>query len=200
MTIDSDRNEEQVAILAKSGDSEALEFLIGKYKNFVRMIARKYFLMGADDEDTIQEGMIGLYKAVRDFDPDKAYTFKTFAGICIERNILSAVKAAGRQKNIPLNTYISFSLPLDGEDTERTFIDGLVHDDGSDPEVIYISKEKDAEFAAKLGGELSDFEKSVLKRFLHGESYREISESLNKPAKSVDNALQRIKRKLEKLI
>lgn len=200
MKMNSEKTEEQTAFLAKCGDNNALEFLIGNYKNRVRMAARKYFLMGADIEDIIQEGMIGLYKAVRDFNPDKAATFKAFADMCIKRQILTAVKTAARQKHTPLNTYISFSLPLDGDESDRVFIDGLARDEGSDPEIIYIGKEKDAEFAALISRELSDFEKTVLKHFLRGESYRQISESLNKPAKSIDNALQRMKRKLEKLI
>jgi RNA polymerase sporulation-specific sigma factor len=165
---------------AREGNNEALEYLINKYKNFVRAKARAYFLIGADREDIIQEGMIGLYKAVRDFRYDKLSSFRAFAELCITRQIITAIKTATRQKHIPLNSYVSLNKPIYEEDSDRTLLDVVS--------------------SARVGEILSDLEWKVLMAYLDGRSYQEIAEELRRHVKSVDNALQRVKRKLERFL
>lgn len=182
----------------RMGDHGALEFLIHKYKNFVRAKARSYFLIGADHEDIVQEGMIGLYKAIRDFRGDKLASFKAFAELCITRQIITAIKTATRQKHIPLNSYVSLDKPSH-DDSERTLYDTLTGT-RSNPEDIYINQEEHSDIEDKIAQILSDLERKVLMLYLDGRSYQEIAVDLNRHVKSIDNALQRVKRKLEKYL
>lgn len=188
----------EVAALANAGDGQALEYLLNKYKNFVLSKARYYFLAGADKEDLIQEGMIGLYKAVRDFQPDKQVSFRVFAELCITRQVITAVKSASRRKHQPLNGYVSLNRPVFDEESDRTMMDLVKSTRESNPEEILISREDVGALERNLLGNLSELEKKVLTLYLGGKSYQEIGEILDRPVKSIDNALQRIKTKLEK--
>ncbi len=192
--------DEQLLLQIKEGDNVALEQLINKYKNFVRSKAKTYFLVGADKEDIVQEGMIGLFKAIRDFKDDKMVSFKSFAEICVTRQIITAIKTATRQKHMPLNSYISLNKPVFEDDGERTLIETINHDTVSDPEMLFISKEELSRIEGKINEALSSFELEVLYLYLQGKSYHDIATTLNKEVKSIDNALQRIKKKIEKFL
>lgn len=193
-------NDEDVVAFAKDGDEVALEFLIHKYKNFVRAKARSYFLIGADREDIIQEGMIGLYKAIRDFKADKLASFRAFAELCITRQIITAIKTATRQKHIPLNSYVSLNKPLYDDESDRTLEDVLAGTKVTNPEDLVISHEEFLDIEDKMSQFLSELEWSVLMLYLEGKSYQEIADDLGRHVKSVDNALQRVKRKLERYL
>jgi RNA polymerase sporulation-specific sigma factor len=192
--------DEEVVSEAINGDNDALEYIIHKYKNFVKSKARSYFLIGADREDIIQEGMIGLYKAIRDFNPNKLSSFRAFAELCVTRQIITAIKTATRQKHIPLNSYVSLNKPLYDEDSERTLLDILSGVKISDPEELIISQEEFEDIEDKMGEILSKLEWQVLMAYLGGKSYQEIAKELKRHVKSIDNALQRVKRKLEKYL
>lgn len=192
--------DEEVVEFAREGDNGALEFLINKYKNFVRAKARSYFLVGADREDIIQEGMIGLYKAIRDFRMDKLSSFRAFAELCITRQIITAIKTATRQKHIPLNSYVSLNKPVYEEDSDRTLLDIISSSKVADPEEMIISREEYYDIEEKMGEILSSLEWKVLMSYLEGKSYQEIAEDLKRHVKSIDNALQRVKRKLERYL
>lgn len=192
--------DEEVVDEAKKGDCRAQEYLISKYENFVKAKAKSYFLIGADKEDIYQEGMIGLYKAIRDFKADKLTSFKAFAEICVTRQIITAIKTATRQKHIPLNTYISLNKPIYEEDSDRTLIDVLSELKITDPEELIIGKEQIKHIEGEMAKVLSDLEMEVLQSYLDGKSYQEIACDLDRQAKSIDNALQRVKRKLEKCL
>ncbi len=192
--------DEQVVELVHNGQSEALDYLISKYRNFVRAKARSYFLIGADREDIVQEGMIGLYKAIRDFKEDKLTSFKAFAELCITRQIITAIKTATRQKHIPLNSYVSLDKPIYDEESDRTLMDVISGAKVMDPEELIINQEEFDDIEVKMGELLSDLERKVLVLYLDGRSYHEISEELNRHVKSIDNALQRVKRKLERYL
>lgn len=192
--------DEEIVYEAINDDNEALEYLIHKYKNFVKSKARSYFLIGADREDIIQEGMIGLYKAIRDFNPEKLSSFRAFAELCITRQIITAIKTATRQKHIPLNSYVSLNKPLYDEDSDRTLLDILSGVKISDPEELIISREEFEDIEGKMGEILSKLEWQVLMAYLGGKSYQEIAKDLKRHVKSIDNALQRVKRKLEKYL
>ena len=192
-----DLDDEEVVEIAAAGDKEAEEYLINKYKNFVRARARSYFLIGADKEDIIQEGMIGLFKAIRDFRTDKQSSFRAFAELCITRQIITAVKTATRQKHIPLNSYISLNKPLYDEESDRTLLDVITGSRITDPEELIISREEFDDIEGKMGEILSSLERQVLLCYLDGKTYQEMAEMLQRHVKSIDNALQRVKRKLE---
>jgi RNA polymerase sporulation-specific sigma factor len=192
--------DEYVVDLARDGDSEALEYLIHKYKHFVRAKARSYFLIGADREDIIQEGMIGLYKAIRDFRYDKLSSFRAFAELCITRQIITAIKTATRQKHIPLNSYVSLNKPIYDEDSDRTLLDVITGTKITDPEELIISREEFYDIEEKMGEILSPLEWRVLMSYLDGRTYQEIAVELKRHVKSIDNALQRVKRKLERYL
>ncbi|PKM79672.1 MAG: RNA polymerase sporulation sigma factor SigH [Firmicutes bacterium HGW-Firmicutes-14] len=192
--------DEDIVEFAKDGDDGALEYLINKYKNFVRAKARSYFLIGADREDIIQEGMIGLYKAIRDFKPDKLSSFRAFAELCITRQIITAIKTATRQKHIPLNSYVSLNKPIYDEDSDRTLLDVISGSKITDPEELIISREEFDDIEEKMGEILSSLEWKVLMSYLEGKSYQEIAVDLKRHVKSIDNALQRVKRKLERYL
>ncbi|MCY1692656.1 RNA polymerase sporulation sigma factor SigH [Exiguobacterium sp. SL14] len=181
-------------------NSDALEFLIERYRNFVRAKARSYFLIGADREDIIQEGMIGLYKAVRDYRTDKLASFKGFAELCITRQMITAIKTATRQKHIPLNSYISLDKPIYDDESERTLLDIITSTAPSDPQILIINKEEYADIESKMDEILSDLERKVLALYLDGRTYQEISDDLDRHVKSIDNAPQRVKRKLERYL
>ncbi|MEW5323233.1 RNA polymerase sporulation sigma factor SigH [Geobacillus thermoleovorans] len=193
-------DDEQLVALVHEGDGEALDFLIHKYQNFVRAKARSYFLVGADREDIVQEGMIGLYKAVRDFKGDKLSSFKAFAELCITRQMITAIKTATRQKHIPLNSYVSLDKPIYDDESDRTLMDVLSGTQLTDPEQLIVNREEVDDIELKMAELLSDLERKVLALYLDGRSYQEISEELNRHVKSIDNALQRVKRKLEKYL
>lgn len=193
-----DKLDEEIALDAKKGNIRAQEYLINKYQNFVKAKAKSYFLIGADKEDIYQEGMIGLYKAIRDFKPDKLSSFKAFAELCVTRQIITAIKTATRQKHIPLNTYISLNKPIYDEESDRTLLDILSMAKVTDPEELIISQEELKHIENEIGDVLSELEMEVLASYLDGKSYQEIACDLNRHAKSIDNALQRVKRKLEK--
>lgn len=193
-------NDEEIIIDARNGNVEALEHIINKYKNFVRAKARTYFLIGADREDIIQEGMIGLFKAIRDFKGDKLSSFRAFAELCITRQIITAIKTATRQKHIPLNSYISLNKPVFDEESDRTLMDIICEGRISDPEEMMINREEYNTMEVKMGEVLSGLELEVLSYYLQGKSYQEIAVDLDRHVKSIDNALQRVKRKLEKCI
>ena len=192
--------DEEIVGLIREGDDDALEFLINKYKNFVRAKARSYFLIGADREDIIQEGMIGLYKAIRDFRGDKLSSFRAFAELCITRQIITAIKTATRQKHIPLNSYISLNKPIYDEDSDRTLLDVISGSKIADPEELIVSKEEFDNIEEKMGEILSSLEWKVLMYYLEGKSYQEIAVDLKRHVKSIDNALQRVKRKVERYL
>ncbi|WP_184311937.1 RNA polymerase sporulation sigma factor SigH [Anaerosolibacter carboniphilus] len=192
--------DEDVVEDARQGDARAQEYLIKKYKNFVRAKARSYFLIGADREDIIQEGMIGLFKAIRDFRSDKLSSFRVFAELCITRQIITAIKTATRQKHIPLNSYVSLNKPIYDEESDRTLLDVLSGVKISDPEELIISREELGNIESKIGEILSDLEWKVLMSYLQGKSYQEIAVDLDRHVKSIDNALQRVKRKLERYL
>lgn len=191
-------DEELLLEIRRSDDQQALDYLINKYRNFVRAKARSYFLIGADREDIIQEGMIGFYKAIRDFKNDRLSSFRAFAELCVTRQIITAIKTATRQKHIPLNSYISLNKPIYDEDSDRTLLDVLSGAKVSDPEELVISREEFTDIEKKMEEILSDLEWRVLMSYLDGRSYQEIAEDLGRHVKSIDNALQRVKRKLEK--
>lgn len=193
-------SDEKIVEMSHAGDAGAEEYLLDKYKNFVRSKARSYFLVGADHEDIVQEGMIGLYKAIRDFRPDKLSSFRAFAELCITRQIITAIKTATRQKHIPLNNYVSLNKPLYDEESDRTLLDIIIEGRISDPEELVINMENVGNIRTKISEVLSGLEQEVLYAYLDGKSYQEIAESLGRHVKSIDNALQRVKRKLEKYL
>ena len=191
-------SDEEIIAIIHGGNTDALDFLITKYQSFVRLKGRSYFLIGGDREDIIQEGMIGLYKAIRDFKADRLSSFKAFAELCITRQIITAIKTATRQKHIPLNTSISLDRPVYAEDSDRTLLDMVAGPALDDPEDLIIHREDFSHMEEEMNKVLSGLEKQVLALYLEGQSYQEISDELNRQVKSVDNALQRIKRKLER--
>jgi RNA polymerase sporulation-specific sigma factor len=192
--------DEDIVELAQQGEQFAVEYLVDKYKNFVRAKARSYFLIGADKEDIIQEGMIGLFKAIRDYKADKLTSFRAFAELCITRQIITAIKTATRQKHIPLNSYVSLNKPIYDEESDRTLMDILSTTKITNPEEIIISREEFVFIERKMGEILSSLEWKVLMAYLEGKSYQEIAVDLKRHVKSIDNALQRVKRKLEKYL
>lgn len=192
--------DEEIVALAADGEVFAEEYIINKYKGQVKAKTKSYFLIGADRDDIYQEGMIGLYKAIRDFKADKLASFRAFAELCITRQIITAIKTATRQKHIPLNSYVSLNKPIYDEESDRTLMDVLSTMHISDPEELIISKEEKQKIENKMEEVLSPLEIQVIKLYLDGKSYQEIAEELNRHSKSIDNALQRVKRKLEKFL
>jgi RNA polymerase sporulation-specific sigma factor len=190
-------SDEDLLLLHRAGDARAEEALYARYKQIVRSKARTYFLIGADREDIIQEGMIGLYKAVVDYQFDRLASFRGFAELCITRQIISAIKAATRKKHIPLNTYISFNRSVYEGETERPLIDVLTSTRISDPEEVLIGRENYAAVADSIEHSLSKLERGALGLYLYGYSYQQIADHLQITTKSVDNAIQRVKKKLE---
>lgn len=191
--------DEETAVLAQQGDQQAMVYLLFKHKTTVRIKARSYFLVGADHEDIVQEGMIGLYKAIRDFRPERQASFRAFSDLCIKRQIISAIKSATRQKHMPLNSYISLNKPIYDEENERTLLD-VIEGKVSNPEELYINQESMSKIQMVINKNLSSFERQVLTSFLDGKSYQEIAALLGRHLKAVDNALQRIKKKITRYV
>ena len=189
-------DEEIVDIYQCENNHYATDYIVQRYKNFVRSKARSYFLMGADKEDIIQEGMIGLYKATRDFNQDHEVSFKAFAELCITRQIISAIKGASRQKHIPLNSYISLNKPA-YDDSERTLIEVLETEKNLDPQEVVINREQYALIKEVMEAVLSPLEWDVLRGYMDAKSYQEMAEEHHRSVKSIDNALQRVKKKME---
>ena len=194
--------DENLVLMAQNGDETAQRYLLDKYKSLVRAKSRAYFLIGADSEDIIQEGMIGLYKAVRDYNEDKNTSFRSFAELCVNRQMITAIKAATRQKHQPLNSYVSLNKPVYEEESEQTYMDFLQSTSSSllNPEALLIGQENKHFLEDQMVKNLSSFETRVLLLYLQGRSYFEIAHVLDKPEKSIDNALQRVKKKLEKFL
>jgi RNA polymerase sporulation-specific sigma factor len=192
--------DEEVVHLAKCGHLGATEFLITRYRPLVENKAKAYFVMGADREDVIQEGMIGLYKAIRDFRTDRLNKFRPFAELCVTRQIITAVKTATRQKHVPLNGYVSLNRSLTTEATDGSLLDVLPDQDGENPENSVMEQRLPQNLHEVVRHVLSDLERCVLRCYLDGMSYREMSRELNCHTKSIDNALQRVKRKIGQLL
>ena len=188
--------DEQIVELSSEGEKMATEYILAKYKNLVRAKAKAFFLAGADKEDLVQEGMIGLFKAIRDFDPTKQASFRGFAEMCIKRQLITAVKTAARQKHIPLNSYISLSKPVYEDEAERTLVEVLAQREAVDPEEMFIRREKAEALETEISQKLSNLEQTVFSLYLGGMNYQEIALELDRPPISIDNALQRIKKKL----
>jgi len=193
----SQLSDDELIKIIHDGDSRAEEVLIKRYKNFVLAKSRSYFLVGAGREDIVQEGMIGLYKAVRDYKIDRLASFRAFAELCITRQIITAIKAATRQKHQPLNSYVSLNKPIYDEESDRTLLDILKGTKLNNPEELFVSKETYDLIENQISEMLSTLEFNVLQEYLNGKSYQDIADTLDKHVKSVDNALQRVKRKME---
>ena len=185
----------------KNGDKKALNYLLEKYTEVVSMKAGKYFIVGAEKEDIIQEGLIGLFKAIKSFDPEKQSSFKTFANLCVERQLQTAIKSSMRQKHMPLNSYLSLNISAYDENEDTSLLEVFETENAAeDPLDIVTKKEYYISVEDRIDETLSDFEKQVLHRYTNGESYTEIAEKLDAPVKSVDNAIQRIRKKTIKNI
>jgi len=193
----SNLSDDELVDYVHDGNKEAQEILIKRYKNFVLAKSRSYFLVGADRDDIVQEGMIGLYKAIRDYKIERLASFRAFAELCITRQIITAIKAATRQKHQPLNSYISLNKPIYDEESDRTLLDVIKGSKLTNPERLFISNETYDLIEKNIVEMLSDLEFGVLQEYLKGKSYEDIADSLDKHVKSVDNALQRVKRKIE---
>ena len=196
----SNKTDEELAEMAKNGDKDALEYLLKRYKDLVDMKVSKYFIIGAEREDIVQEGMIGLYKAVKSFNPQKESSFKSFANMCIERQLITAIKTSNRQKHMPLNSSISLNANAYDDDNDMELLEKLELQVLEDPLDTITKKEYYKNIETKIDQTLSDFEKQVLTRYARGESYISIAEKLEAPVKSVDNAIQRIRKKASKNI
>lgn len=192
--------DEEVVGLAKDGNRVATEFLIERYRSLVENKAKAYFVMGADHEDVVQEGMIGLYKAIRDFRSDRLSKFRPFAELCVTRQIITAVKTATRQKHVPMNGYVSLNRSMSGETTDGSLLDVLPDQASEDPEAAALSPKLPKNLHDLVKHALSDLERCVLRCYLDGMSYREMSQELRCHTKSIDNALQRVKRKIGMLL
>ena len=190
--------DEENVRFCRQGDDEAMEYLLKKYRGMVRKETRKLYLIGAEEEDLTQEGMIGLFKAIRDYDLEKGTDFALFAHVCIVRQLYSAVTASNRKKNIPLNEYTSLYATVEKEDNPVT-LENVLRADGVDPEEQVLAREKETEIWEQIDKQLSNMEKEVLKHYLKGDSYSEIAGKLGKEKKAIDNAIQRIRAKLSGL-
>ncbi len=193
-------SDEDVLKLINSNDKLAQDYIINKYKDLVKVKARPYFIIGADKEDIVQEGMIGLFKAIRDYKPDKLVSFGVFAELCITRQIITAIKAATRQKHIPLNSYVSLNKPFFDDEVGNTFLDVLAERKITNPEELFINREEKSYIESYIGKSLSELERRVLLLYLQGISYAEIAKRIRKDEKSIDNALQRVRRKVLKIL
>jgi RNA polymerase sporulation-specific sigma factor len=194
-------SDEQIIEMVRAEDKKALEFLICKYKDLVNSKVNKYFIIGAEREDIIQEGLIGLYKAIKDFDNTKQNSFKSFANLCVERQLITAIKSSNRQKHIPLNSYLSLNMAAyENEDgnNQTQIVDVLNNNIVEDPLETITKKEYMSSVENIIDTSLSSFEKKVLNRYIKGESYVTIAEKLDTPVKSIDNAIQRIRKKTVK--
>ena len=196
----TNKTDNELVASAKNGDEEALECLFDKYKELVNMKVSKYFIIGAEKEDIVQEGMIGLYKAIKNYEDDKQNSFKSFANLCIERQLITAIKTSNRQKHIPLNSSVSLSTPIYDNDEDISLMELFNSKVSEDPLDTITKREYYKIIGSKIDENLSDFEKKVLSRFAAGDSYVKIAEKLDAPVKSIDNAIQRIRKKASKSI
>ena len=194
------KTDEELAEIAKNGDKDALEYLLKRYKDLVDMKVSKYFIIGAEREDIVQEGMIGLYKAVKSFNSEKESSFRSFANMCIERQLITAIKSSNRQKHIPLNSSISLNANAYDDESDTELLEKLDMQVLEDPLDTITKKEYYKTIETRIDENLSDFEKQVLTRYARGESYVNIAKKLEAPVKSVDNAIQRIRKKANKNI
>ena len=185
----------------KKGDKKALNYLLDKYTDVVSMKAGKYFIVGAEKEDIIQVGLIGLFKAIKSFNPEKQSSFKTFANLCVERQLQTAIKSSTRQKHMPLNSYLSLNISAYDENEDTSLLEVFETENTAEDPLDIVTKKEYYNFVEdRVEETLSDFEKQVLHRYTNGESYTQIAERLNAPVKSVDNAIQRIRKKAVKNI
>lgn len=190
--------DEDLVELARTGEDRAIDVLLNRYRSFARVKARTYFLAGADREDIVQEGMIGLYKAIRDYRSDRSSAFRGFADLCITRQMITAIKSATRQKHAPLNSYVSLNRSLADDEVESApFEETIVGSEISDPAELVVSAEALERIRSSMGEVLSSLEIDVLRLYMDGKTYLEIADILGRHVKSIDNALQRIKKKLE---
>lgn len=196
----NNKTDEELTQMAKNEDKEALEYLLKKYKDLVDMKVGKFFIIGAEREDIVQEGLIGLYKAIKSYNREKESSFKSFANMCIERQLITAIKTSNRQKHIPLNSSISLNADAYDDNSNEELMDKLDMQVLEDPLETITKKEYYKTIETKIDEHLSDFEKQVLRRYARGESYVLIAEKLAAPVKSVDNAIQRIRKKANKNI
>lgn len=194
--------DEELVMLAHEGNPEAVDFLMEKYKPLVRKKARALFLIGGENDDLIQEGMIALFKALREYDPSKESSFGGFASVCVGRHLCNVIKCANRLKNVPLNSYVSIYAPAGSphERSRETVGDTLQPQELMNPEDILIDKENVTDLESAMEEQLSPFEKRVVELYMDGKDYQQIAEILKKSAKSIDNALQRIKKKLNSFV
>ncbi|MEI3607903.1 RNA polymerase sporulation sigma factor SigH [Pseudogracilibacillus sp. SE30717A] len=192
--------DEEVLSHVQQGNETAVEYLIKKYERIVRKKANTYFLIGSDRDDVVQEGLIGLYKAICDYDKDKRSSFRSFAELCITRQIITSIKSATRLKHTPLNSYVSIYKPVNDENSERRLLDTIYCVDSIDPQELLVIREKFRYVQAQLMKALTRLEWDVLYLYLQGCTYEEIAEQLDRQEKSIDNALQRVKKKVEQLI
>ncbi len=196
----SKMTDEEIIKEIRNGDKQALTYLMNKYKEIVNLKVGKYFMVGAEKEDIIQEGLIGLFKAIKTFNDEKNNTFKTFANMCIERQLITAIKSSNRQKHMPLNSYLSLNMSAydNEEENGAELMDTFDSKTIEDPLETIINKEYYDEIEKSIDKTLSQFEKQVLDRYMKGESYVTIAKRLDSPVKSVDNAIQRIRKKAMK--
>jgi len=195
-TVDyNNLKDEEIIEKIKTGDKDALDFIMEKYKEIVSIKVNRYFIVGAEKEDIFQEGLIGLYKAIQNYDSEKDNTFKTFANLCIERQLITAIKTSNRQKHMPLNSYLSLNMSAYDDSDTDTVMDIFDSNMVEDPLDTITKKEYYFAIENAIDKSLSSFEKKVLNRFAQGESYNQIAENLNTPVKSIDNAIQRIRKK-----
>lgn len=194
-------NDQELVNLIRNGHDFALDFLMNKYKVLVERKAKSYYLIGASKDDVIQEGMIGLFKAIRDYNPNKEASFYSFADLCVTRQMISAVKASTRQKHMPLNSYISLNKPIFEEDNDRTnMLDVMPTNKIVDPEEVLIGEESRHIIEEQISIRLSKMEKEILNLYVDGHNYVEIAGMTGRTIKSIDNALQRIKKKVEQIL
>lgn len=191
-----DCTDEELVELMHQGKQDVYEVLLEKYKYLVRAKKRTYFMSGSGEEDIIQEGMIGLFKAIRDYSPDKNCSFKSFAELCIKRQIISAVKSSTRQKHLPMTNYVSLDKPAYDDGSDKPILESLWMEEQNDPQNMIIENENKESLNKKINDNLSGLEKTVLEMYMAGMSYEEMGEQLGKSHKSIDNALQRVKKKL----
>lgn len=196
----ADISDEKLIEVIKNGDKKALDHLLNRYRDVVTMKANRFFIIGAERDDILQEGFWGLYKAILSFDPAKQNSFKTFANLCVERQLITALKTSNRQKNIPLNSSFSLNVSAYDENDDVSVLDILDAKTAEDPLETIIKKEYYASVENKIDQNLSKFEKDVLNRYIQGQSYVDIASSLEAPVKSVDNAIQRIRKKAMKCL
>ena len=194
------QKDEEVVLLAQNQNKLAMDYLLTRYKNFVRSRARRYFLVGADHEDIVQEGMIGLYNAIRDYQPDRSCSFHAFAELCVNRQMITAIKTATRQKHVPLNNYVSLNGPLYDEESGRTLLDVITEESVQNPEEMIVVRENLLGLLQNADSMLTPLERHVLSDYLDGKTYREMADALHRGVKTIDNALQRVKHKMEKLL